>query len=91
MINAGLLDEVTSLVKYRDMRALQTVGYKELFGYLEGNISLQDAVEQIKNNTRKYCKRQLTWFRKNKAINWFPADDPSKIISFIETRLREFQ
>ena len=91
MINAGLLDEVTSLVKYRDMRALQTVGYKELFGYLEGEISLQDAVEQIKNNTRKYCKRRLTWFRKNKAINWFPADDPSKIISFIETRLREFQ
>jgi tRNA dimethylallyltransferase len=65
------------------------VGYQELFSYLDGKITLQEAVDQIKVNTRKYSKRQMTWFRKNKKIRWFSADDTSNIISFIETRIAE--
>ncbi len=71
MMEAGLLDEVKVLLPYKDLNALQTVGYKELFGFLDGKISLSDAVERIKISTRQYAKRQLTWFKKDKEINWF--------------------
>ena len=64
MMNAGLLQEVESLFEFKKLNALQTVGYKELFNYLEGNISLEKAVDDIKKNTRHYAKRQMTWFRK---------------------------
>jgi tRNA dimethylallyltransferase len=64
MMNAGLFIEAESLFEYKELNALLTVGYKELFNYLEGNISLETAVEEIKKNTRHYAKRQLTWFKK---------------------------
>jgi tRNA dimethylallyltransferase len=64
MMSAGLLDEAESLFEYRNLNALQTVGYKELFEYMEGKISLPYAVEEIKKNTRHYAKRQMTWFKK---------------------------
>ena len=64
MMHAGLLQEVESLFEFKKLNALQTVGYKELFNYLEGNISLEKAVDDIKKNTRHYAKRQMTWFRK---------------------------
>ena len=64
MMSAGLLQEVQSMFEYKELNALQTVGYRELFNYLEGNISLEEAVEEIKKNTRHYAKRQMTWFRK---------------------------
>lgn len=74
MMRAGLLDEVKALLPFKKMNALQTVGYRELFAHLEGNISLQDAVEMIKLNTRQYAKRQMTWFRKDKEIHWCSPD-----------------
>ena len=63
MINSGLLEEVKGLYKYKNLNALQTVGYRELFAYLEGKITLESAIELIKQNTRRYAKRQLTWIR----------------------------
>lgn len=70
MMQRGLLDEVKRLVPYQKLNALQTVGYRELFGYLEGPLSLSDAMDMIKQNTRRYAKRQMTWFRKDTEINW---------------------
>lgn len=84
MMKAGLLDEVKSLVPYKELNALQTVGYKELFDYLEGKTSLERAVELIKQNTRQYAKRQLTWFKKDKDIQWVSAGD-SMLYRIIET------
>src|SRR5690606_40051194 len=71
MMEKGLLDEVRQLQPFRNLNALQTVGYQELFDYLDGNISLAEAVAQIQQNTRRYAKRQLTWFRKDEAYSWF--------------------
>lgn len=70
MLAAGLLDEVASLTAYRSHNALQTVGYSELFEYMDGKIDLERAVELIKQNSRRYAKRQLTWFRRNPATLW---------------------
>jgi tRNA dimethylallyltransferase len=74
MIEQGLVDEVRAVVPYRNHTALQTVGYKEIFSYLDGEISLSEATELIKRNTRQYAKRQLTWFRKDSAYNWITPD-----------------
>jgi tRNA dimethylallyltransferase len=73
MIEAGLVEEVKGLIPYKHLNALQTVGYAEIFDYLEGIISLKDAVELVKTNTRQYAKRQMTWFKKDKGINWIDA------------------
>ena len=70
MIGAGLVDEVKELERYKKLNALQTVGYRELFGYLSGSLGLADAVEMIKINTRQYAKLQMTWFRKDEEIKW---------------------
>lgn len=70
MIREGLVEEVRSLLPYKNLNALQTVGYKEVFDYLEGNCSLAEAIEKIKSNTRQYAKRQLTWFKKDKEVEW---------------------
>jgi tRNA dimethylallyltransferase len=70
MIEEGLLGEVKSLTAYKDLNALQTVGYKEIFEYLDGKVDLQRAINNIKTNTRHYAKRQLTWFKKDLNINW---------------------
>jgi len=75
MIQQGLVDEVKSLVPYKNLNALNTVGYSEIFEYLNGDITLQTAIDRIKQNTRRFAKRQLTWFRKDKEINWFEAND----------------
>ena len=76
MMDEGLLEEVRSLVPYKQLNALQTVGYTELFDHLDGNISLPVAVEKIKQNTRNYAKRQMTWFRKDKGIEWISPPAP---------------
>ena len=70
MMENGLLDEVTSLLPYKDLNALQTVGYTELFKYLSGETSLEVAVDAIKQNSRHYAKRQMTWFKKDETIKW---------------------
>lgn len=75
MMQQGLLEEVKSLLPYRDANALQTVGYREIFDYLDGSCSLDEAVDAIKKNTRHYAKRQMTWFRKDSAIKWVDARD----------------
>jgi len=69
MMNQGLIDEVTSLLPYRNLNALNTVGYTELFEYLDGKTDLNTAVGLIKQNTRRFAKRQITWFKKDKEIN----------------------
>ncbi len=73
MMEAGLLKEAESLFPYRTLNALQTVGYSELFDHLEGKCSLDEAVEHIKTNTRRYAKRQMTWFRRDPAVEWLDA------------------
>ena len=84
MINKGLLNEVKDLFKYKDLRSLNTVGYKELFLFLENKISLEIAINEIKKNSRRYAKRQMTWLRKKKDIVWIEnninSDDLLKII-----------
>ena len=70
MIDEGLVEEVGSLEKYRNLPALQTVGYKEIFGYLDGNYSLDEAIRLIQRNTRHYAKKQLTWWKRDNAIKW---------------------
>ena len=89
MMKAGLLKEVSALVDHKDKNALQTLGYRELFHHLEGNTDLDFAVEEIKKNSRRFAKRQLTWFKKNKETLWIDfAEDPDVIITKIEDRLK---
>ena len=88
MVKAGLIDEVKSLLPQRNLPPLNTVGYKELFKYFEGSTSKEEAIEEIKKNTRRFAKRQGTWFRKNENINWFDySTKASEIIHFIENVL----
>ena len=86
MIDAGLVKEAESLIEYKSLNALQTVGYRELFDFFEGKSSLSDAIELVKQNTRHYAKRQMTWFKKDSTINWF-SPQPKKILSFIENAI----
>jgi tRNA dimethylallyltransferase len=87
MMEAGLLDEVKALTPYRHFNALNTVGYSELFDYLDGKMDLSSAVAMIKQNTRRFAKRQLTWFRKDETTVWFEPNKVEEIISF----LRDFK
>ncbi|MGY3054425.1 tRNA dimethylallyltransferase [Pedobacter sp. UYEF25] len=89
MMASGLLQEVTFLKAFRNLNALKTVGYNELFEYLDDKISLEAAVNSIKQNTRRFAKRQLTWFRKDEQICWFEPGNESKILDFIDSRLKE--
>jgi tRNA dimethylallyltransferase len=79
MMKDGLLKEVQNLLPYRTHNALQTVGYRELFEYLDGKVRLEVAVENIKTNTRQYAKRQLTWFRRDRSTVWMAPDAPFPI------------
>ena len=83
MMDEGLLDEVRSLYPMRHMNALNTVGYKEMFTYLDGTWTLEEAVERIKGNTRRYARKQLTWYKKDEQIRWFHPDQKEEIISYI--------
>jgi len=80
MMTEGLLSEVQSLIQYKDFNALQTVGYKEIFEYLAGDITIERAVELIKRNTRRYAKRQMTWFRNDKRYVAVEATDWSQVL-----------
>lgn len=82
MINQGLLKEAEALYPYKDNNALQTVGYRELFDFFEGKFSLEEAIDEIKKNTRRFAKRQQTWFKRNPSTKWFDYDAPvSEILS----------
>ena len=82
MMDQGLLEEATKLYPHKTLNALQTVGYKELFNYLDGDITLDFAVSEIKKNTRRFAKRQGTWFRKDKEIKWFDFEDNLKFVIY---------
>lgn len=82
MLNLGLLKEAESLYLYKSNNALQTVGYRELFDFFDGKFSLEEAIEEIKKNTRRFAKRQLTWFNRNDTTKWF--DSSVSINSIIE-------
>ncbi len=84
MIHNNLLEEAKSLYPYRNNNALNTVGYKELFNHLEGESSLEEAIELIKRNTRRYARRQITWFNRYKDIKWFHPDMSQEIIQYID-------
>jgi tRNA dimethylallyltransferase len=85
MIQGGLVAEVEQLLPYRHLNALQTVGYSEIFDYLDGKITLETAIDQIKTNTRQYAKRQMTWFKKDTSIQWFASDTIENMIRYIKT------
>ena len=80
MMEAGLFNEVKNLLGYKDLNALNTVGYKELFGYLNDEYSLEFAISEIKKNTRRFAKRQLTWFKRNEDTIWFDYKTPAERI-----------
>lgn len=87
MMQEGLLDEAKQHFEYRHRNALNTVGYKELFAYMEGTWTLDFAVNMIQQNSRRYAKRQLTWFNRDKEINWFHPEDKDQIIDFLGTKI----
>ena len=84
MLEAGWLREAEALLPFSHLNALNTVGYKDLFRYLQGEYTLSEAVEKIKTNTRRYAKRQMTWLRKDTSIQWFDPEDPQEIIKRID-------
>ena len=84
MMKDGLLEEAKEMYPKREVNALNTVGYKELFEYMKGKFTLHEAVERIKGNTRRYARKQLTWYKKDEQIRWFHPDDKDEIISYIE-------
>lgn len=87
MLENGLLEEVKTLEKHRNLNALNTVGYKEFFEFLEGKVTRNEAAVNIKTHTRRFAKRQLTWYRKDERVNWFAHDtEPSEIINVLKDK-----
>ena len=91
MMVAGLEDEARRLLPYRHENALNTVGYKELFAYFDGIWPLDEAVERIKGNTRRYARKQLTWFKRDPAVRWFYTDDNKEIMTYISQEWSRIQ
>ncbi len=85
MIHDGLIQEALNVYEYKNLNALNTVGYKETFEYLDGLCTLDNAIFRIKSNTHKYCRKQLTWFRRDPNIHWFSPDNIEEIINYINT------
>lgn len=83
MMNSGLLEEAHAMYPYKDVNALNTVGYKELFDYFNGRWPLEEAVERIKGNTRRYARKQLTWYKRDESVAWFHPSQQQKILNFI--------
>ena len=83
MMKEGLLKEVEELREYRELNALNTVGYKELFDYFDGRWPLSEAVERIKGNTRRYARKQLTWFKRDQKMRWFHPNEKQNIMTYI--------
>ena len=89
MMEQGLLDEAKTLYPMRHLNALNTVGYKELFAYFDGVWSLDEAVERIKGNTRRYARKQLTWFKRDERVTWFHPDDKEQILNYISSQQKD--
>lgn len=89
MVESGLAEEVKKLYPYRHLPALNTVGYKELFNWLDGQVTFETAIEQIKANSRKYARKQLTWFRRDPEITWFDPSNYNAIINFVHEKTKQ--
>lgn len=85
MVAVGLIQEAEKMYPYRNLNSLNTVGYKELFGYFDGKCTLEEAVFRIKCDTHKYCRKQLTWFKRDKDIHWFSPNNVEEIINYIRS------
>jgi len=83
MIDEGLVDEARSVYQYKGANALNTVGYKEIFDYMEGRWSFDEAIERIKGNTRRYARKQLTWYKRDEHVMWFHPSQQTEILNFI--------
>lgn len=87
MMEQGLLKEAENLIPHKSLNALQTVGYKEFFNYFDGNCTLENAIEELKKNTRHYAKRQMTWFKKDDAVQWFQPNEVAVIIEDLVSKM----
>ena len=85
MVADGLIEEARAMYPKRHLNALQTVGYREIFDHFDGKCSLEEAIELVKRNSRRYAKRQMTWFRRDERVGWFSPKDVDKIVEFIDS------
>ncbi len=83
MLSDGLIEEAHALFPHRKLNALNTVGYKEIFDHFDGRFSMEEAAERIKGNTRRYARKQLTWFKRDKDVRWFDPNDKNEIMNYI--------
>ncbi len=88
MVEAGLEDEAHNFYSLRNLNALNTVGYREFFSYFDGEIPRDKAIELIKRNSRRYARKQLTWFRKDAEVHWFEPNQTNEIIEFVESQIK---
>lgn len=88
MIDDGMIEEARRVYQYRGLNSLNTVGYKELFLYFDGELTLDEAIEKIQNNTRKYARKQLTWYRRDEQIKWFNPEQKDDVITYIDMALQ---
>ena len=88
MIEEGLLEEARSVYPYRTLNSLNTVGYKEMFNYLDGTWELPFAIEKIKQNSRIYSRKQMTWFKRDEEIQWFHPEQETEILDYINTKIQ---
>ena len=91
MVAEGLLEEVKGLYDYKGHQALQTVGYKEIFDYMDGQHDWEEAIRLLKRNTRRYAKRQMTWFRRDAEIHWFSPKELEEIVMWIEEKVQKVE
>ncbi len=91
MVAKGLLEEVKGLYDYKGHQALQTVGYKEIFDYMDGQYDWEEAIRLLKRNTRRYAKRQMTWFRRDAEIHWFSPKELEEIVMWIEEKVQKVE
>ncbi|MGL5895188.1 MAG: tRNA (adenosine(37)-N6)-dimethylallyltransferase, partial [Bacteroidales bacterium] len=87
MVEQGLLDEARRVEPFKHFNSLNTVGYKELFVYFDGDFTLEFALDKIRQNSRIYAKKQLTWFKRDKEIRWFHPDDKDEVISYLKEQI----
>ena len=83
MIEAGLFEEAEAMIEFRQHNSLQTIGYKEIYSFLDGFIDKTEAIRLLKRNSRRFAKRQMTWFKKNEQIKWFAPDQIDEITDYI--------
>lgn len=87
MITEGLIEEAKSVYQYKGLNSLNTVGYKELFYYFDGLYSIEEAIDKIKQNSRIYSRKQMTWFKRDEEINWFNPDQKEEIMTFLSEKI----